>query len=370
VFFDQSAPAKGDVRGVTGPAAQSRSPRTIRLGRAPEPPLEARFRDSLLLEDNGDPAQKNLLDKILTLLLKTRTGAELAEEFVKLGATARVGFARIPGSRILVEHGKSSVHGTLGRTFTRKKPALVELNILLLQTKAGRVEVAGVLAHELLGHVRAASGAEAGSVKGTLDFYDGDELGARLAGWNVALELGRMDPDALDYLKDPEGYSRSSPTADDSYALLFSRKELSDPVRVLKERLAAVAELRKPFSGWRETLLRVRLKHPPRPAPSGGKTARREAGIQEKIEFLEQTVPNYLRTWRKVAAALRMGIKYFGTPAGKRKLAALRKSAEDPFFAEMDRSVARLAQRLRANAGLSPAGGRAQASSRQGSVGD
>lgn len=211
--------------------------------------LLARLVTRVQFEDHGDPRQAAGLRAGLRNMLLSRTGREMAEQFVAEGATVKLSFEAIPGSRVVEENGRRVLQSSGGHALTHLRPVQVVLNRDYLDTDPDyqRVNVAGTLAHELFGHAFERQRADRARVTDSLMNYRGDEAGSGLLGWLVQLELGGPADDGhmWSYSQDPERYHRGLQTNLPYYATTFSPAEMRNPVDTLTARRGQVEEERR-----------------------------------------------------------------------------------------------------------------------------
>ncbi|TBR22749.1 hypothetical protein EPO15_07250 [bacterium] len=167
----------------------------------------------------------------LRTLLKTPTGRSLAEAFADLpGGPVTVRFESLEriGGKAVAEDGKDAV--VLGRTLLSWKP------------EWAAQQGAGLLAHELLGHMLSSRRARAAGVGWEHAACLEDEVDAGLVGTLVTLEAGWrfLDPGAESLLKDRPAYEAELQWRQPEYAVALRDAELADPRGALRARLAQV----------------------------------------------------------------------------------------------------------------------------------
>jgi len=217
----------GSVRsgGVRGPPEN---------GRAPAATDPAVLQSQLLLRLNftGNKAERVAYGEAVALILKSKTGREFAEKFVRERATADVNIKEIDNA---------------GETDLSVEPPVVTLSKAYLKNDKNhsRVLMAGTLAHELFGHAYEVQRAKKAKFSETAHYhYRGDEVGARLIDWLVQTELtGTVaDEDPQVYLDNPEAYHRSLLTRDPYYITTLSPLQMKDPATALRGRRKRVAD--------------------------------------------------------------------------------------------------------------------------------
>lgn len=211
--------------------------------------LLGRLLTRVQLDDHGDPRQGAGLRAGLRNMLLSQTGREMAEQFIAEGATAKLSFEAIPGSRVVEENGRRVLQSSGGHALTHLRPVQVVLNRDYLDTDPDyqRVNVAGTLAHELFGHAFERQRADRARVTDSLMNYRGDEAGSGLLGWLVQLELGGPADDGhmWSYAQDPERYHKELQTNLPYYATTFSPAEMPNPADTLAARRGQVEEERR-----------------------------------------------------------------------------------------------------------------------------
>jgi len=355
--FDGDIARGGGIRGP--PSADGAASST---GRAVDPAvLQAQFLQRLVFK--GTKPEREALGEAIATILKTRTGRELATQFVAEKAVAEVKMSAIANSTTIVNEGKKTLSGTSGMTDTEKDPPLVEINRAFLETdpEYRRLAVAGTLAHELFGHAFEQQRAKkAGLSHAAHYFYRGDEAGSRLIDWMIQTELSgkTVDGDPETYLADVEGYHRDLITTDPYYTTTMSRAEMKNPATTLKgrrQRLADAAAAHeaglKDMNEWRPIIehfvkahkvTRARLK----PAETELSNFFAEAAVrQAKLAAMREQLEGR--------------IAYWATPEGMKEKQSLIQASDSPYMIKMEATLAARARALRRlqAAGRDPASG-------------
>lgn len=201
---------------------------------SPTPVLPIDSVDTLLsgrvvLAAEATATEAELYQEALRVLLKTPTGRSLAETFVDTpGDPVTVRFETLEriGGKAMAEKGKDTV--VLGRTFLDWKP------------EWAAQQGAGLLAHELLGHMLSARRARAAGVAWEHGASLEDEINAGLVGTLVTLEAGWrfLDPGAEKLIKDRAAYEAELQWGQPEYAVTLRAHEFADPAAALRGRLA------------------------------------------------------------------------------------------------------------------------------------
>lgn len=314
--------------------------------------LAAQLRAQLILDDHGDPAQAEGLDMAVRLMLQSPTARELSAEFLKLNRRVKVSFERLDGGLVGGDDKHKYVSGVGGLT-SHAEGDWVQLNAGYLQTdpRYQFSSVPGTLAHELLGHVYNDARAEIAGVTPAMNVWRGDEDTAGVTGWLVQAEAsGKVPSDAYlwSYLADPEQHHRALHLVTAYYAQSVSPEEAGRLDEVYAERLGRVctriAELQARFDDradwgaimdhfvkvhavdpWRFRGLRDELLHPSTAAARG-----------ELDRLLD------------VRRALTKGLADLKDPVRRAEQADAAKLMRDPFFADSEKRLAALSDRLRA----------------------
>lgn len=325
--FDGGSARAGGIRGPPGAAP----------GKAGGDPavLQAQFVSRLVFQ--GTKEERAALGEAVTLVLKTKTGRELAAAFVRERAGAAIKLAALDNA---------------GETDTDEHPPVVTLSRAYLAKDKDHspVLMAGTLAHELFGHALQSQRAKkAGFSELALFHYRGDEVGSRLIDWLVQTELaGKVaDENPQAYLDNPEAYHRKIQTADPYYITTLSRAEMKDPaaaLRARRKRLAAdeaVTEADEKdmkvwppviahFTGALHRLAKVRF------APA-------EKELDEYFKWSDGHRKKLVRS----KEVLEEKIKLWSSKEGAAERATLRASSESAYLKALEADVAARARELR-----------------------
>lgn len=325
--FDGAAARADSIRGPPGAPA----------GKAAVDPavLQAQFVSRLVFQ--GTKEERAALGEAVTLVLKSKTGRELAAAFVKERAGAVVKIAALDNA---------------GETDTDERPPVVTLSRAYLAKDADHspVLMAGTLAHELFGHALQSQRAKkAGFPALALYHYRGDEVGSRLIDWLVQTELaGRVaDENPQAYLDNPEAYHRKIQTADPYYITTLSRAEMKDPAAALRARRkrlaadeAATEADEKDMQGW-----------PPIIAHFTGALHRlakaRFAPAQKELDEYFKWSDGHRKKLVRSREALEEKIKLWSSKGGASERAVLRTSSESAYMKGLEADVAERAAELR-----------------------
>jgi len=205
--------------------------------------LLAALKTRLVIQDRGVPAEGERLNALLSRVLDTPTGRQLAVEFLQEGARAEISFDVIPDTQVLEINGKKTFWTSGGHAHTSTNPPQVHLNEAYLQAKQEDAPV--TLAHELFGHTLERKRAERYGVQDSYIFHQNEEANAGLVGWTVGAELGNKIDNgwAWIYMANPEDYHKRLKTNLAYYAGTLSTEEMQDPLPVYRERLAGADAL-------------------------------------------------------------------------------------------------------------------------------
>ena len=201
--------------------------------------LTAELRKHITLNDHGSPAERAVLDSMVSRLLESATAREVAAQFINENAGVVVSLEEIPGSAMMVIDGKKTLQGGRGYTAYREVPPRVGLNKLFMQYE--RDSGVGTLAHEMLGHAleRQRLGENALAIANR--FATSEEENARLIGWLTRTELGVKPEDEIwAYVENPAESMDSIKLISPAYAIKLTREEMKDPAAVYKSRLLEV----------------------------------------------------------------------------------------------------------------------------------
>lgn len=338
--FDGGASRGGDIRGPPDSAA-----RAVGGSAADADVLQAQLVSRLVFK--GTRQEREAFGEAVGLILKSKTGRELAAEFVRERAAAEVTMGDLDHNSAETDTDLDPPKVALSRKYLAQDPDHT------------RVAMAGTLAHELFGHAfEKQRSTKAGFPEVAHDHYRGDELGSRLIDWLVQTELAGkvVDADPKDFLDDPEGYYREQLTHDPYYILTFSPKEMRNPVTTLRGRGKLLdADAAK-------TAAEIEENETWRPVVAHFIKVHRVA--KERLAPAEKTLDDYL-DWAKghqskLAAsrkALEEQIKHWSSPAGAKEKKELIAAAGSPYLNGLEaRLTARARALRRLRSGRDPAG--------------
>jgi len=322
-------------------------------------PLAARLRARLVLDDGGSALAREALDMALRRLLESPSARELAEEFVRLGATVKVSFAPMENSVVAERGGKKFLAGYGGTATRGTAGSWVKLNEDYLATDTEYLlrDMPATLGHELLGHALGAARAEAAGLDEAWNRWRGDEHAAALVGWVIAAELGQLphDEHLWRWLDDPESYFRGMHLAGGYYAKTFSAAEAKDPAHAYRERLGrveAALELLDREAGetvdWNKVIDHLIAEHaadPRRLALVRAELANRSSHAERAVER-----ERLLFVHRDLLAAT----SSLNDPVEAERQAAVARGMSHPFFNEAEARSRILGARLRAAAARAP----------------
>jgi hypothetical protein len=310
-------------------------------------------------ESHGDAAQRDALEDALARLVRTPTGVELAEEFVKLRQPVKIQFSKPAKEGGVVEQNGRKVLQTSGG-FMRPEDGQpnVFLNKEYLLCSPGWREdaIAATLAHELLGHSMIWTKAKAAGMIKVNDVYRGDEATAGLVGWLVSAELGLplSNGHMWRYLEDREDFHKNLHVNLPYYSGTFSRAEMKAPSAALKARRVTVAAELKRLPAQRAEVARDQavLDH----------FVKVHGLDRKKVRSLEEGLKNQ-RVWHdahekslgEIDAYIVARLKHYETDDGRKEAADLLRKSDDRYFDAAEARENKLAARLeKLTAGRSP----------------
>lgn len=305
---------------------------------------------------DDDPRAAPALREAFAAILRTRTGRELAQSFVDEGAVASVGFETIDGSGVAEENGIKVVRGTGGYTRTDVDPPLVTLNRAYLDAdpEYRRVELASVLAHEMLGHALESQRAPGAGVSGdVLNYYRGDEGNASLIGWLVRAELGGrlINWSMWKYLEEPERFYKTIRFIAPDYALSLSPAEMRDPASAWRERLdrvpderASLNEADRDMRRWQAVIRHLVADH--------GIDETRFSNISADISYtLATDLPDNRKTLDQIERDLSALVRSASTPKGRSLIADIQAAVGSAYVSGMEDRLDGRVDRLRSEVG-------------------
>lgn len=315
-----------------------------------------RLFENVTVRPDADPRAAPALREAFATLLKSRTGRELVKDFVAEGAAASVGFETMDGAGVVEENGVLVTRGSGGYTQPDVDPPLVTLNRAFLDADAGfrRVELARVLAHEMLGHALEAQRVQsAGLAADALSYYRGDEGNASMIGWLVQTELGGrlINWSMWKYLEEPEHFYKGLELLEPDYALSLSPEQMSDPLPVWNGRLDRIPGERASLDDYERDLRRGQLiiRHF---IADHGIAQSRFKNLSDDFSYEIGTgIPDNRKRLDKIEKVLRSTIRYSSTPEGRNLLANMRAAAGSAYVAGIEDRMDARAGRLRAEIG-------------------
>lgn len=315
-----------------------------------------RLFENVTVRPDDDPRAAPALREAFATLLKSRTGRELVKDFVAEGAAASVGFETMAGAGVVEENGILVTRGSGGYTQPDVDPPLVTLNRAFLDADAGfrRVELARVLAHEMLGHALEAQRIQnAGLSASALSYYRGDEGNASMIGWLVQTELGGrlINWSMWKYLEEPGRFYKGLELLEPDYALSLSPAQMSDPVPVWQGRLDRIPDERASLDDYERDLRRGQLiiRHF---VDAHGIAQSRFKNLSDDFSYEIATgIPDNRARLDKIEKVLRSTIRYSSTPEGRSLLANMRAAAGSAYVNGIEDRMDARAGRLRAEIG-------------------
>ncbi|MDD5302368.1 MAG: hypothetical protein PHS14_04590 [Elusimicrobia bacterium] len=354
--FDGGAARGGGIRGppaagVAGAAASS-DPAV----------LQAQLLQRLVFK--GNKKEREALGEAVSMILKTRTGRELAAQFIAERASAEVAMADIANSTTVVEGGRKTLSGGPGFTEVEKDPPVVSLNRVYLDADPEwrRLAMTGTLAHELFGHAFETQRAKKAGMPPAVDYYyRGDEVGSEIIDWLVQTELAGkvVDGSPGAYLDNQEKYYRGLWTTEAYYSTTLSLAEMKNPVASLKARRKAVdaeeaatkTDL-KDNEDWEPIIAHFTRAH--------GMPRARFAPADEELRAFRLWAAGHLKKLVEIREALAERIKFWSSPAGAAEKKAVMNGANSDYLKKREALLAARAAALRRLVG-EVKGGRAPA---------
>ncbi|MDD2805730.1 MAG: hypothetical protein PHV33_09255 [Elusimicrobiales bacterium] len=306
--------------------------------------LEA-LKTRLVIHDRGVPAEGERLNALLSRVLDTPTGRQLAVEFLQEGARAEISFDIIPDTQVLEINGKKTFWTSGGHAHTTMKPPQVHLNEAYLQAKPEDAPI--TLAHELFGHTLERKRAERYGVQDSYIFHQNEEANAGLVGWTVGAELGEKIDNgwAWIYMANPEDYHKRLKTNLAYYAGTLSTEEMKDPLPVYQERLAGTDALllRLPVKKEQnEIWLRI-IDHLVKLHKLVEETFK---SLVEEIKGIIASIPGSEARLGEIRAYLKQLIEKCAGSSGQAWVASLKRESENEYFRERERVMDERAKAL------------------------
>lgn len=329
----------------------------------PDPPsdrdeLSAAMRRLVLFDDHGDPAQREALDAAFRLMMRSPTARALSAEFVAQGRRAKVSFETLDGGA--VGEDKHKWLAGIGAVTERSSEDRIKINRGYLETPESTQfgDLPGTLAHELLGHALNGARAAAAGVGSAIDKWDGDEDLAGVTGWLVQAEIdgkARNDSYLWSYLSDPARYRRTRQLITVYYAESYSPDEANRLPEAYAERLERAQEriafLEKRFApriDWVKAIDHFE-------SPAHGIDPRRLASDRIDAEFASTAAARgELSRLDSIRDALASDLKTIREPYQRSRQADVAREMADPFFADAQRRLATMTDKLRAIATKNP----------------
>jgi len=216
--------------------------------------LLAALKTRVTINDRGVPAEGTALNSMLSRILDTPTGRELAAKFIQEDAKATISFDSIPGTKIFTLNGKKTFWASGGNAHARNNPPLVHMNSGYLE--ANQEDAPGTLAHELFGHVLEGKRSERYGVEDIYNYNENEEANACLVGWTVSAELGNKMTDhyAWVYMRNPAEYQKQLKSNMASYNRMLTAEQMKDPLPVYQARRLEVDKLLLRLPGRKDNI--------------------------------------------------------------------------------------------------------------------
>jgi hypothetical protein len=218
------------------------------LGWAGSPATQASRLPGLVIQE-PDAARAAFLEQALEAMLESPTARASAAEYAAAAPRVTLRWAPLDSSALSFEGTRTVVTGLSAYTQYAATGTVVSVNARLFEAAKPR-ELAGDLAHELLGHAAERARADAQGVGYAYAVARDNETAASLLGWVVGAELGlsQKDEAAFSFLSDPGAYYSWRLFEGTDYAAALSRTELPRARETYKERAALV---RRRVEEWR-----------------------------------------------------------------------------------------------------------------------
>jgi hypothetical protein len=310
--------------------------------------LLAALKTRVTIDDRGVPAEGAALNSMLSRILDTPTGRELAVKFLQENATATVSFDTIPDTKVFYLNGKKTFWASGGNAHARNNPPLVHMNSAFMEAK--QEEAPGIMAHELFGHVLEGKRADRYGVADVYNYNQNEEANASLAGWTVSAELGNkiVDNYAWVYMENPEKYHKQLKSNMASYNRMLSAEEMKDPLPVYQARLVEADKLllRLPlrkdnYTGWLKVVNHLVALH--KMIEDSFKS------IKEDIQASLDSIPGAEVRINNIKNYLKELIAHCAGQYGEGWMARLEESSGNAYFAEQEKV---LEERRKVLAGL------------------
>jgi len=310
--------------------------------------LLAALKTKVSLNDRGTPAEGEALNSILSRVLDSPTGRDLAVKFLQEDAKATISFDIIPDTQILEIKGKKTFWTSGGHAHTDTTPPQVHLNSAYLQARQN--EAPETMAHELFGHVLERKRSERYNVTDVYLYNQNEEANAGLIGWTVSAELGNKIENgwAWIYMANPADYHAKLKSNLAYYAGTLSAEEMKDPLPAYQERLKQADALllripvrKKNDELWLKIIDHLAAAH--KMLLDGFKS------LTEEIQAAIKSVPGNEARLNEIKTYLKQLIAGCGEEKGKPWLDSLNKKSESEYFKEMEKV---LEERQKVLAGL------------------
>lgn len=357
----QSAPLPGDVQfDGARPRPAATAVAADAPGTAPAAPQDADLLNRLIAQistrPDDDPRAAPALREAFAAILRTRTGHELAQAFVDEGAVASVGFETMAGTEVVEENGIKVTRGSGGYTRPDVDPPLVTLSRAFLDADPAyrRVELARVLAHEMLGHAFESQRVQnAGLSADAMGYYRGDEGNASMIGWLVQAELGGrlINWSMWKYLEEPERFYKALELLEPDYALSLSPEQMRDPAPVWQGRLDRLPGERASLDDYGRDLRRGQLiiRHF---ITDHAIAESRFKNLSSDFSYEIATgIPDNLKRLDQIEKVLRSTLRYASTAKGQGLLADMRSAGGSAYVNGIEDRMDARADRLRAEIG-------------------
>jgi hypothetical protein len=322
------------------------------------PPVDAARADKALAglkklvttDDHGNATERAALDDAFTKMVHTRTGLELSEEWIAQGKPAKVSFeATNPlGTGVVETNGVKTLQSSGGYT-SRDGSPWVHLNKEYLDTSPSYrgPEVAGTLAHELLGHGLVFYKSKAAGAWEANEDYRNDEGNAGMTGWLVSAEAGAKlaDGHMWTFLGSQEAYHKSLQTNLPYYAGIFSLDEMKDPVGTLEQRRLRIAAdaARLPQQRVDQAQHRKDIEHF---ITVHGLSRDKFKSLIESARNLSVWTDAHEKNLKEIDTYVGTMLAYWKGPTGQKAAAKMAEESKLPYFADAEARLNAMTTRL------------------------
>jgi hypothetical protein len=184
--------------------------------------------------------EKNVLNASFSKLLDSPTARQLARQFIKENAKAKIVLNKLPQAGKPDISDQKEIGLFHAKTMIKTDPTIVYIN-----WEHGEMEFQTILTsltHELFGHVLEKKRAKRFGITNKIyPYHFNEELNAQLIAWIVSAELqGTTNASAWDYINNPSGYSSLFLSCSPAYTLRLMDDEIGSPCSAYQKRLDGI----------------------------------------------------------------------------------------------------------------------------------